>query len=377
MPSSRANAAAIPTIIAAAPQMQFVLSAAKRVAAINTKVLITGESGVGKDVLARYILAQSSRASGPFVALNCAGVSETLLESELFGHVRGSFTGAHRDKIGKLQVAHRGTVFLDEVGEMSARMQALLLRFLETGEIQQVGSESVVARSDVRVISATNRDLSTMVAEGRFREDLLYRIKVSHLHVPPLRERREDIPALVEHAIRQSGSSCLVTPEAMEVLSRYNWPGNVRELQNVIEHLASLANGASLQVDDLPRSIVSTAIGGVAPSRERRRQIADDIYEALVAGTYDFWKDVQRLFLNRDMTRRDLRDVVRRGLRVTSGSYRALVPLFHLDPSDYKRFLNFLAAHDCRIDFREFRGVLPADDRKWSVRRSGETVPTT
>jgi DNA-binding NtrC family response regulator len=215
---------------------------------------------------------------------------------------------------------------------MSARMQALLLRFLETGEIQQVGSDSVVARSDVRVISATNRDLGKMVAEGRFREDLLYRIKVSHLHVPPLRERREDIPALVEFAIQQSGASCLVTPEAMDVLSRYDWPGNVRELQNVIEHIASLANGSTVHIDDLPRSIVSAGVGGVTPSRERRRQIADDIYDALIDGTYNFWDDVQRLFLNRDMTRHDLREVVRRGLRATSGSYRALVPLFHLEP---------------------------------------------
>jgi transcriptional regulator with PAS, ATPase and Fis domain len=336
--------------------MQWVLSAAKRVATSQIKVLITGESGVGKDVLARYIHSHSPRSGGPFVALNCAGLSETLLESELFGHVRGSFTGAHRDKVGKLQLANRGTVFLDEVGEMSPRMQALLLRFLESGEIQQVGSDSVIARSDVRVLSATNRDLTKMVAAGQFREDLLYRIKVAHLHVPPLRERREDIPALIEHAIRRAGAACSVTPEAMDVLSRYSWPGNVRELQNVIEQVMSLANGSAVKVDDLPRSIVAGAIGAVSPSRERRRQLADDIYEALISGEYDFWKDVQTLFLNRDITRRDLREVIRRGLRATSGSYRALLAQLRIDPSDYKRFLNFLAAHDCRVDFREFRG---------------------
>jgi transcriptional regulator with PAS, ATPase and Fis domain len=342
-------------VIAAAPQMQRVLSAAKRVAATNIKILITGESGVGKDVLARYIHANSLRATGAFVALNCAGFSENLLESELFGHVRGSFTGAHRDKMGKLLLADRGTVFLDEIGEMSPRMQALLLRFLESGELQQVGSDAMVGRTDVRVISATNRDLTTMVAEGRFREDLLYRIKVAHLHVPPLRERREDIPALVEHAIQRAGSTCTVTPEAMELLSRYPWPGNVRELQNVIEHIASLAHGAHVSVEDLPASIVSTAIGTLVPSRERRRLLADEIYEALVDGKYDFWRDVQTLFLSRDMTRHDLCSVIRRGLAATTGSYRALLPLFHLEPSDYKRFLNFLAAHDCHVDFREFR----------------------
>jgi transcriptional regulator with PAS, ATPase and Fis domain len=344
--------------------MQSVLAAAKRVAASNVKVLITGESGVGKDVIARYIHSQSARARSPFVALNCAGLSETLLESELFGHVRGSFTGAHRDKVGKLQLAHRGTVFLDEVGEMSPRMQALLLRFLESGEIQQVGSDSVVARSDVRVISATNRDLARIVAEGRFREDLLYRIKVAHLHVPPLRERREDIPLLVEHVIRRSGASCTMTREALEVLSRYAWPGNVRELQNVIDQVISLANGTPVRVDDLPSSIVVGAVGTVTLSRERRRQLADEVYEALVGGKYDFWNDVQTLFLNRDMTRRDLREVIRRGLRATHGSYRAVLSLFRIDAADYKRFLNFLAAHDCRIDFREFRGggTVPAPE---------------
>jgi two-component system, NtrC family, response regulator AtoC len=357
MPSSgRSDSPASPTFIVAAPPMKSVLFSAKRVAASQVKVLITGESGVGKDVVARYIHSHSPRAAAPFVALNCAGLSETLLESELFGHVRGSFTGAHRDKVGKLQLAHHGTVFLDEVGEMSPRMQALLLRFLESGEIQQVGSESIVARTDVRVISATNRDLTRIVAEGRFREDLLYRIKVAHLHVPPLRERREDIPALVDHVIRRSGASCTLSAEALDVLSRYSWPGNVRELQNVMDQVISLAHESPVRVEDLPRSLVVAALGTVSLARERRRQLADEVYEALVAGTYDFWSDVQTLFLSRDMTRRDLREVIRRGLRSTHGSYRALLALFHLDGSDYKRFLNFLSAHDCRIDFREFRG---------------------
>jgi transcriptional regulator with PAS, ATPase and Fis domain len=357
--SSGWTAAAVPTVIAAAPQMQTIVSSAQRIAGSGIKVLITGESGVGKDVLARYIHAHSTRADGPFVALNCAGLSETLLESELFGHVKGSFTGAHRDKVGKLQLANRGTVFLDEVGEMSPRMQALLLRFLESGEVHQVGADSVATSSDVRVVSATNRDLVHMVSGGLFREDLLYRIKVAHLHVPPLRERREDIPAFVEYALRRSGAPCTLTPEAMDVLSRYSWPGNVRELQNVIEQVISLASGAMVKIDDLPRSVVTEVLGNVALSHERRRQLADEIYEALVSGEYGFWKDLQTLFLNRDITRRDLRDVVRRGLRATHGSYRALLHLFRIDSADYKRFLNFLAAHDCRVDFREFRSGAP------------------
>ena len=349
-----------PFLIASAPSMMAVLTAATKVAAGHSKVLITGESGVGKDVIARYIHARSPRSHAPFVAVNCAGLSETLLESELFGHTRGSFTGAHRDKMGRLQLAHRGTIFLDEIGEMSPRMQALLLRFLENGEIQQVGADALSARVDVRVIAATNRDLHTMVQEGTFREDLLYRIKVVHLHVPPLRERKEDIPALVRHAIGRAGSSCTVAPEAMEILQQYPWPGNVRELQNVIEQVISFATDAALTVDDLPHSIITAAIGTVTRSRERRRQVADDIYDALVSGEYDFWREVQPLFLNRDITRRDLREVIRRGLRASAGSYRTMLSLFHLEGADYKRFLNFLSAHDCRVDFREFRSARPA-----------------
>jgi DNA-binding NtrC family response regulator len=194
-----------------------------------------------------------------------------------------------------------------------------------------------------------------MVADGQFREDLLYRIKVLHLHVPALRERREDIPALVEHLLERSGSSCAVTPEAMDVLQQYPWPGNVRELQNVIEQVISIIGDAPVRVDDLPRALVANALGTVTRSRERRRQVADDIYDSVISGEYDFWNHVQTLFLNRDITREDLREVVRRGLRTTGGSYRAVLTLFHIDPTDYKRFLNFLAAHDCRVDYRQFR----------------------
>src|SRR3954452_24296734 len=182
-----------PDFVAASPVMQELLSIAEQSAESNAKVLITGESGVGKDVVARYIHSCSSRRREPFVAVNCAGITETLLESELFGHVKGSFTGAYRDKRGKLQLAHRGTLFLDEVGEMSLRMQALLLRFLENGEIQRVGSDRVAAVVNVRVIAATNRALMTQMAEKAFREDLYYRLNVIHLAIPPLRERKEDI----------------------------------------------------------------------------------------------------------------------------------------------------------------------------------------
>ena len=182
-----------PLFIAESEAMKDLKQLAARASGGDAKVLVTGESGVGKDVIARFIHARSKRSPRPFIAVNCAAFSETLLESELFGHVKGSFTGAHRDKVGKLQQANRGTIFLDEGGEMSLRMQALLLRFLESGEIQSVGADGGGTHVDVRVISATNRDLPTLISAGQFREDLLYRIRVIHLQVPPLRARREDI----------------------------------------------------------------------------------------------------------------------------------------------------------------------------------------
>jgi len=242
-------------IIAASPQMLEVLAMARRAAAGESKVLITGESGVGKDLIARTVHIHSPRANGPFIAVNCAGLTETLLESELFGHVKGSFTGAYRDKPGKLQLAHRGTLFLDEVGEMSLRMQALLLRFLETGEIQSVGSHGASGHVNVRVIAATNRNLAERVSAGEFREDLLYRLRVIHVHVPPLRERREDVPILIDHLLKKSQRPVTISDEAMQILQRYRWPGNVRELQNVVEQAIWFAERDMIDVGHLPRGL--------------------------------------------------------------------------------------------------------------------------
>ena len=203
------------------PAMEQVLLVAARSAARGAKVLITGESGVGKDVVARHIHASSARAHRPFVAVNCAALSETLLESELFGHVKGSFTGAYRDKPGKLQIADHGTIFMDEVGEMTPRMQALLLRFLETGEVQPVGADGVNQRVDTRVIAATNRDLAAMAAAGTFRGDLMYRIRVIQIHVPPLRERPGDIRPLAQHFLGRLDPGLRLTSEAWSLLEAY------------------------------------------------------------------------------------------------------------------------------------------------------------
>jgi DNA-binding NtrC family response regulator len=360
--SERVVPGGAPVIIAASPQMLDVLAVARRSAAGDAKVLVTGESGVGKDLIAREIHLNSRRATGPFVAVNCAGLTETLLESELFGHAKGSFTGAYRDKLGKLQLADRGTLFLDEVGEMSLRMQALLLRFLETGEIQSVGAHNATTSVNVRVVAATNRNLAERVSAGEFREDLLYRLRVIHIHVPPLRERREDVPLLVDYLLKRSGRPLKISDDAMQVLCQYRWPGNVRELQNIIEQAMWFADREMIDVGHLPRSVRASG-EALLPARERRRQIADDLYDALVSGGYSFWEHIHPLFLERDITRHDVRELLIRGLRTTHGSYKSLLRLFGIPPQDYKRFHNFLMAHDCKIDYRAFRQGSPEPAR--------------
>jgi transcriptional regulator with GAF, ATPase, and Fis domain len=334
--------------------MKALLETATRAATRNTKVLITGESGVGKDVLARFIHAKSPRAGKPFIAVNCAGLAETLLESELFGHVKGSFTGAYRDKLGKLELAHGGTIFLDEVGEMTPRMQALLLRFLESGEVQPVGGESAHRRVDARVIAATNRDLDKMVAAGSFREDLLYRIRVVHLEVPALRERTGDIRPLLTHFLAKIDPTISLSEEAWQVLESHKWPGNIRELQNVVEQLSAAGHERQLGPDDMP-AYTRGAVVLRPRTVERRKDTVDDLFDRLVAGSALFWRDVYEIFMDRDMTRHDLRQLVTRGLTTTEGSYRQLLALFRLPSSDYKRLLNFLVRHGCAVDFRPFR----------------------
>jgi two-component system NtrC family response regulator len=337
----------------------------ERVARSDAKVLITGESGTGKEVVARAINAASPR-SQTFVPVNCAGIPETLLESELFGHVKGSFTGAYRDKPGKLEMADNGTIFLDEIGEMTLRMQGLLLRFLETGEIQKVGAERLAKTTNVRVMAATNRNLQDLISQGQFREDLFYRINVIHLIVPPLRERREDIPLLVDHFLRRftaplngNGSGHhspvrAIAPEAMAALSAYAWPGNVRQVENVVERLVVTGRREVIQLDDLSPDI-RTPGQFARPRRERRRTVADDLFKRLVEDRESFWTAVYPLYMNREITRSNVRDLVHKGLEEARGNYKIVLRLFNMDPSDYKRFLNFLRKHDCQLPFKEYR----------------------
>jgi DNA-binding NtrC family response regulator len=204
------------------------------------------------------------------------------------------------------------------------------------------------------VVAATNRNLPDLIAAGQFREDLLYRLRVIHLEVPPLRQRRDEIPSLVAHFIARTGRRARFTDEAMQVLSRYRWPGNVRELQNVVEQAMWLAHDDVVGVAEIPE-IVRAPAESVLPMRERRTQVSDELYDALVSGGYSFWDHIHPLFLSRDLTRHDMRELVRKGLSTTRGNYRALLRLFGMSTQDYKRFLNFLAAHECSADFRAFR----------------------
>ena len=347
----------------------------ERVAQSDAKVLITGESGSGKEVVARAIHTGGARARFAFVPVNCAGIPETLLESELFGHVKGSFTGAYRDKPGKLEMAHDGTIFLDEIGEMSLRMQGLLLRFLETGEIQKVGAERLNSAMNVRVIAATNRNLRSQIVEGQFREDLLYRLNVIHLVVPPLRDRREDIPLLIDHFMRRytgtlgndNGGNGLgreavqrsivreIAPDAIAALCEYSWPGNVRELENVLERLVVTGRREVIHAIDLGAEVRTPRAAAVRPREERRRTIADDLFQRLVEDQECFWNAVYPLYMNREITRENVRQLIYKGLQEARGNYKIVLRLFNMEPRDYKRFLNFLRKHHCQLPFKEHR----------------------
>jgi DNA-binding NtrC family response regulator len=249
-------------VVGDGPQMKKVMELSRTVAQTDTTVMIRGESGTGKELIARAIHANSTRRYFPIIAVNCGAVPETLLESELFGHERGAFTGAQYRRKGKFEMADGGTVFLDEVGTISAKMQVQLLRVLETKQFMRVGGSEPV-KSDFRVICATNRDLEAAVKEGGFREDLYYRINVFSVFIPPLRERRTDIPTLAQHFVEKYSSSMNkpvkeISPETMDLLVRYAWPGNVRELENVIERAMVLAKAKSICPGDLPFQLVSS-----------------------------------------------------------------------------------------------------------------------
>jgi len=268
----------LPGLIAQSPAMQAVLDLVERVAPTDATVLIQGESGTGKEVIAKAVHHASPRAARPFVAVNCGAVPETLLESELFGYVRGAFTGAAGGKLGLFEEAGGGTLFLDEIAEMPATLQVKLLRALQSGEVRRLGATQA-ATIDVRVLAATNGDLATRISQGSFREDLFYRLNVIQVVLPPLRDRREDIPALAEHFLARAaaklGRTLRLSPAALERVLRYPWPGNVRELENAIERAAILSRSETVEPDDLPPHVSAGLQLGPSPALPRQVTLAE------------------------------------------------------------------------------------------------------
>jgi two-component system NtrC family response regulator len=244
------------SIVSESAGMRQITEMIRRVAPTETTVLILGESGTGKELVARAIHGLSPRARGPFVPVNCAAIPENLLESELFGHVKGAFTGAIRDRVGKFEAADGGTILLDEIGEMRPDLQVKILRCLEERVLERVGDNRPI-RVDVRVLAATNKDLAKAIQAGEFREDLYYRLNVVPLAIPPLRERREDVRALTQHFLKTLGASPRLTidPEAFRALETYEWPGNVRELENAVERALIFHRGDLIVMNDLPETI--------------------------------------------------------------------------------------------------------------------------
>ena len=283
----------INSIIGKSRAMKELMEMLAMVAPSEATVLITGESGTGKELIARSLHYNSSRKDYPLVTVNCAAITETLLESELFGHEKGAFTGAEKRREGRFMQANQGTIFLDEIGETSAAMQAKLLRVLQEKEIERVGGEKVI-QVDVRIVAATNLDLEVEVAEGRFREDLFYRLNVMPLNVPPLRDRQDDIPLLAQHFLKKYASKNRksvkgIAPMAMDMLIKYNWPGNVRELENAIERAIILLTGDHVSENQLPLNIVKKYPGGDAlaasttPAADGMRSLEDIEKEAILA----------------------------------------------------------------------------------------------
>jgi nitrogen regulation protein NR(I) len=306
---SEAPAPGISSICGNSPQMQEIFKVISKIANSPTTVMVWGESGTGKELVAYEIHRNSSRASKPFIKINCAAIPATLIESELFGYERGAFTGAVASKPGRFELAHEGTLFLDEVAEMPLEMQVKLLRVLQEQEFERVGGVNTI-KVDVRIVTATNKDLEVEVKNGRFREDLYYRLNVVPIHLPALRDRREDIDLLVRFFLRQFNERLKkgitsVTPEAMAALRSYSWPGNIRQLENVLERMVLMSDGATLSSQDLPEEIALAA--GVSPI-----QIAGASPEA--SGVLSFKELVKR------QTQTVERDLIEKALEETSGN---------------------------------------------------------
>ncbi len=332
-----------------------------KVAPSNAKVLILGPTGAGKELVAREIHRRSVRADRPLVTVNCAAFTESLLETELFGHAKGSFTGAVRDQKGKIEIAHRGTLFLDEVGDMSLRTQGLILRFLESGEIQPVGVPH--ARPlDVRVIAATSVDLKKAVVDKEFRRDLYYRLKVAEIRVPSLAEHPEDVLDIIHHFENVLGNGnghkpLSFTKEALDALQQHSWPGTVRELRNLVENLLIEHSQSQISISDL--AMDADEIGVVSkPSSVGDPDLSPGAKECIRLMMEDgrsFWDVVHTPFMARRLLQSDVLGVVIYGLEQSKGMYKGTLKMYNMPLTDYKRWLNFLRKHDCQPDFAKFR----------------------
>jgi DNA-binding NtrC family response regulator len=340
--------------------MARLLAQAERLAEGDSSLLLLGETGSGKEWLARRIHAASPRCDGPFVAINCAALPETLFESEMFGHERGAFTGAERRRRGHFELADRGTLFLDEIGETPLHLQAKLLRAVERGELQRVGGETPVA-VDVRILAATHRDLEADVAGGRFRRDLYYRLAVATLALPPLRERRDEIEGLALDVLRRCRTRSRpvesFTPEAMRALAAYDWPGNVRELASVVERAVQLSEGTELGTEDLPLRVV---VAGRAPGR---------VLAAVLRWPEDRWLDRPLPDVRRELVATLEREYLRGQLRRTGGDLADTARRSGIAPRSL-----FNKLQELGLDKREFQqGGEEAEPRRRRPSRTGRS----
>jgi transcriptional regulator with PAS, ATPase and Fis domain len=311
-------------LVARSPAMLKIVHLVESLHRSNATVLITGESGTGKEVIARALHSSSLQSSGPFVAVNCGALPGDLLESELFGHVKGAFTGAVRDRVGRFELARGGTIFLDEVGDIPLHLQVKLLRVLQERQFERVG-ESRTRPMEARIIAATNQDLHGAVQTGRFRDDLYYRLRVVPIHIPPLRERPEDVALIAQHQLAhiggRAGRALLLSPDTLEALKAYTWPGNVRELENALEYAVALCTGQTIQIEDLPEEIRSGGAVAEPPrpaaplsASARAADAAVDperaqIVEALESVHWNRQKAAEALRLSRSTLWRRMRDL--------------------------------------------------------------------
>jgi DNA-binding NtrC family response regulator/tetratricopeptide (TPR) repeat protein len=341
------------TIVGRHPRMQQLFEEVRLVASNNATVLIWGDSGTGKELVARGIHALSDRQRGPFVPINCSALPDDLIESELFGHRQGSFTGAVSNKPGLFEAATRGTLFLDEIATMPIHLQSRLLRVLDERKVRRLG-ETKERPIDVRIVAATNQPLKELIRRGEFRDDLYHRLNVYQIRVPCLQEHVADIPLLTHHVLEglngRTGQEKGITDEAISLLSGYSFPGNVRELENIIESAYHFAEESMISVADINRRLDARPLEG----RQTLTQ-AESIVEDLIGGRVDFWRAVRDPFLKRDLSRVEVREIISTGLNACNGKYRRVVEYFNLPDRDYKRFLAFLSNHDCKVDFRRFR----------------------